>query len=74
VPDEPNYRAMSAAVSRLRHERKWTYDKLAEASGVSRRSVIAIELGHSIGTIDSWWRLARAFGITFSELALALDE
>jgi putative transcriptional regulator len=74
VSDEPNVSAMRLALGRARHERGWTYDELAEASGVSRRSVVAIEVGTSGGTIDSWWRLSRALGFTFSELALSLEE
>jgi putative transcriptional regulator len=62
----------------MRHERKWTYDNLAEQSGVSRRSLVALETGDKVrpsnGSVETWYRLAKAFDVPIGDLLGALDR
>jgi DNA-binding XRE family transcriptional regulator len=55
-------------LGRLRNDRQWSYDTLAEKTGVSRRTLIAMETGTTNGRLDSWFRIAQAFGISIAEL------
>lgn len=82
VPLQPNaspdFEALRHRLSTLRAERGWTYDELAERSGVSRATLVTIETGatrnrrpnspSSRGSLESWWRIARAFEMPLSEL------
>ncbi|MCH6161478.1 helix-turn-helix transcriptional regulator [Streptomyces marispadix] len=61
-PPEPDLEAMRLELSRLRAERGWTYDELAERSGLARRTLIEIEQGRTIGTLKTWHALAHALG------------
>lgn len=80
----PNFVALRVRLGRLRAERDWTYDDLAERSGVSRATLIAMETGSSRarrpdapasrGSLESWWRVAHAFGIDLGDLLSALDD
>lgn len=61
-------------LSALRHElsiqrnlRGLTYDDLALSSGVSRRTLVAIEVGTSRGSVESWLHICEAFGTTFAQ-------
>lgn len=82
--DSPNFEALRLHLSRLRAERQWTYEQLAERSGVSRATLIAIETASprtrtkgspaSRGSLDTWWRIARAFDMELGDLLSALDE
>ena len=67
APD-PDFAELRFALARLRRERKWTLDQLAERSGVARRSIVQIESGQSNGSVATWYRLSWAFGITIGEI------
>lgn len=54
--------------TRIRAERGWSYDALAERSGVTRRTLISIETGSTRGALDSWFRFAEAFVMPLGEL------
>ena len=61
-------------LSALRHElsiqrdlRGLTYDDLAELSGISRRTLVAIEVGTSRGSVESWLHICEALGTTFAQ-------
>lgn len=45
-----------------------TYDDLAAKSGVSRRTIVAVETGTSPGSMETWFRLATALEIGFDEM------
>ncbi|MFI5534130.1 helix-turn-helix transcriptional regulator [Kitasatospora sp. NPDC051853] len=66
--------ALRTELARLRADRGWTYDQLAERSGLSRRTVIEIEQGRTIGTLATWHALAHAFDVSVGALADKLCE
>ncbi|MFG2825066.1 helix-turn-helix transcriptional regulator [Kitasatospora sp. NPDC048365] len=68
-PPDPNLPALRLEFARLRADRGWTYDELAERSGLSRRTLIEIEQGRTIGTLATWHALAHAFDIPLGDLA-----
>lgn len=53
---------------RLRADRGWTLDILAGMSGVSRQALGQIEIGRSIPSLGTLWKIARAFEVPFSTL------
>lgn len=69
-------------LSALRHElsvqrdsRGLTYDDLSASSGVSRRTLVAIEVGTSRGSVESWLHICEALGTTFAEfVASSVDS
>ncbi|GGR28948.1 helix-turn-helix transcriptional regulator [Agromyces mediolanus] len=81
---EPNFDALRLRLSVLRAERELTYEQLAERSGVSRATLIAMETGSprsrrpeqpaSRGSLESWWRIAHALDVDLGDLLASLDE
>ncbi|MFE5109438.1 helix-turn-helix transcriptional regulator [Streptomyces sp. NPDC056663] len=67
-PPEPNPTALRLSLSHLRAQHGWSYDHLASRSGLSRRTLIEIEQGRTIGTLATWHALAHAFSIPLGEL------
>jgi transcriptional regulator with XRE-family HTH domain len=55
-------------VARYRYRRQMTQDELAEASGLSVSAVKSIERGVRTGRLSTLSRLARALGVTTSDL------
>ena len=74
LPPDPNLDALHEELRRRRAERGWSYDDLAERSGLSRRTLIEIEQGRTIGTLATWHALAHAFAVPFGTLAQVLCE
>jgi putative transcriptional regulator len=70
----PNYEALRRALSALRAERNYTYERLAELSGLSRTAVINLEVGNRFGTLASWFALTHAFDVPFGDFMRHLDE
>lgn len=72
TPSTPQEDALTGAVSanlkRLRTERGWSMDRLAERSQVSKAMLHQIESGKSVPTIAVVWRLADGLKVPFSEL------
>ncbi|MEC4020338.1 helix-turn-helix transcriptional regulator [Streptomyces sp. H27-D2] len=58
----------------MRSERGWTYDELAHHSGLSRRTLIEIEQGRTIGSLKSWHALAHALNVSGDYLFAALCD
>lgn len=54
----------------LRAERDWSQQHLAEALGVSRQSVNAIETGKYDPSLPLAFRIADVFGMTIEEIFL----
>lgn len=61
-------RAVGVNLKRLRSERQWSMDQLAERSRVSKAMLHQIEAGKSVPTIAVVWRLADGLKVPFSEL------
>lgn len=69
---DPNFEALRLTLARLRDERGWSFDELAERSGVSRRTLIEMEHGQSNGRLESWFRIAEAFETPLGDLVRVL--
>lgn len=67
LPD-PDFDALRLELARLRADACWTYDQLAERTGLSRRTLIEIEQGRTVGTLNTWHALAHALGVSFDHL------
>ncbi len=52
----------------LRTERGYSLDMLAGLSGVGRQTLGQIELGRTVPTLGTLWKIARAFDVPFSVL------
>lgn len=52
----------------LRKERNWTQEDLADASGISTRSISSIENGHFSITLENIEKLAKAFRMKLKDL------
>jgi transcriptional regulator with XRE-family HTH domain len=61
-------------VAKLRRERDLTQEQLAEKAGVSRNHIADIELGTRNTGVWSFFLLARALGVTVSELFRGLPS
>lgn len=67
-PPDPDFDALRLELARLRAAAGLTYEQLAERAGLSRRTVIEIEQGRTIGTLKTWHALAHALGASFDDL------
>ena len=68
----PDLRALGAEIALLRHERGWSIDRLAEGSGVHRKTVIEIEAGRVAAKISTLHAIAHALGVPLTELVVPL--
>ena len=68
LPPDPDFDALRMELARRRADAGLTYDQLAERTGVSRRTLIEIEQGRTIGTLKTWHALAHALGTSFDTL------
>ena len=69
---EPDFEALRLELSRQRAARGWTYDELAERTGINRRTLVAIETGERQGRLDSWHRIAQAMDVEIGDLLKSL--
>ncbi|MGW0902888.1 helix-turn-helix transcriptional regulator [Streptomyces sp. NPDC002853] len=67
-PPDPNLTALRLELARLRAERGWSYDELADRSGLARRTLIEVEQGRTIGSLKTWHALAHAFAVPVDQL------
>ncbi len=72
VANEGAPRAIGGTLRRLRTQRGLSLERLSAKSGVSRAMLSQIELGQSVPTINSVWKIAQALELPFS--ALLNDE
>ena len=70
----PNYLALRRALSTRRAELGLTYEALAEAAGLSRTGVINLELGNRLGSLGTWFALAKALDVPFGRLMEYLED
>lgn len=59
---DANLGALRLRLSQERGKRGWSYDVLAERTGLARRTLINLETDKTTGTVDSWYKVAQAFG------------
>lgn len=70
----PNYEALRHELSRLRADRGYTYDKMAELTGLSRTVLVNLETGHTRGSLETWHRVAHALAVPLADLVGHLDR
>ena len=58
----------------LRLSRGWTQEQLAEYADLHVSYIVLLEKGANRATIETLEKLAKAFGISISELVHSLDE
>ena len=76
VPDRPSVEEETTELDaivgenlkRLRTERGWTLDILAGMTGVGRQTLGQVELGRTVPSLGTLWKIATAFGVPFSSL------
>ncbi|GDY32962.1 XRE family transcriptional regulator [Gandjariella thermophila] len=61
-------RAIAANVRAARAARRWSLDRLAALSGLSKGVLVAIEQGRGNPSIGTLWRIAEAFGTGLAQL------
>ncbi|MCQ6556880.1 helix-turn-helix transcriptional regulator [Streptomyces sp. C10-9-1] len=72
-PDpDPDLDALRQELARLRGDRGWSYDELATRTGLSRRTLIEIEQGRTIGSLATWHALGHAFDVPLGGLFATL--
>lgn len=59
---------VAKTIKRIRKDRKWSLDKTALATGVSKAMLGQIERGESSPTLALLWKIANGFHISFSQL------
>lgn len=74
LPPEPNLDALRLQLARLRGVRGWSYDELAKRTALSRRTLIEIEQGRTVGSLATWHALGHAFDVPLGGLFAALCE
>ncbi|MGD8216263.1 helix-turn-helix domain-containing protein [Aestuariimicrobium sp. Y1814] len=64
----PDLRALGVEVARLRKESRFSIDRLAEAAGVHRKTIIEVEAGRVAAKISTLHGIAHALGVPLTEL------
>lgn len=60
--------ALGHEIARLRHAAGWSIDRLADATGLARRTIINVEAGTQVPKIDTLHAIAHALDIPLPEL------
>ena len=68
VVEDPDLTQLRVVLTAARRRAGWTYEQLAARSGVSRQTLINVASGRHRGTLKTWLKLARAFGVSLDEL------
>lgn len=66
--------AVSQRISRLRKNREFTFDALAQRADVSKGTLVQIEQGRANPSISTLCRLAVALGVSVSDLVSAVNN
>ena len=64
----PKLHALGIKVANLRHEKGWSIDRLAEESGVGRRTIINLEGAIKTPRIDTLFVVAQALDVRLADL------
>lgn len=65
---------MQNLVAQLRREQNMRQEELAKAVGISRQSIIAIEKGRSVPSLEVALRIARCFGVPVETVFLSAER
>jgi transcriptional regulator with XRE-family HTH domain len=65
---KPLSRALGWRVRQLREAKRWTQEQLAEHADLDRSYIAGIEAGLRNPSIQSIWKVAKAFEVTLSVL------
>ncbi|MET8134090.1 helix-turn-helix transcriptional regulator [Streptomyces sp. NPDC005251] len=74
LPPDPDFTALRVEFARLRGERGWTFDELADRSGLARRTLIDLEHGRTTGSLTTWHTLAHTFDVPIEQLLNTLCD
>lgn len=66
--------AFGQVIQRLREEREWSQETLAEKAERSRNLIARFEQGRSRPTVESLWDIARALGLRPGEIVDLTEE
>lgn len=64
----PDYAALGSEVARIRRNRGWSMEAVAQAAGITRRTVINIENGSKVPRLDTLWAVAIALDVYVGDL------
>lgn len=70
----PDLRALGVAVAQRRRELGWSIDRLAEASGIHRKTIIQIEAGRVSTKVSTLHSIAHALGMPLPDLVGVVCE
>lgn len=73
-PYDPDLARLREAFNARRHASEMSYDDLADASGISRRTLINIGTGATRGDLRTWLILARTWGLSMDDLLAPVWE
>jgi putative transcriptional regulator len=65
---EPDLTKLRAIIIQRRNEKGFTFDELAEESGLSRQTLLNISSGKYHGDLRTWLKLSRTFDVSLDEL------
>jgi transcriptional regulator with XRE-family HTH domain len=74
MPPEAIGEFVGRRVKKLRTDRGWSLEELAQTSGVSRSMLSEIERERANPTLTVTFRIARAFGMTLQDLIGSVEE
>ncbi len=59
---------LAEGLKQLRRQRQWSLDRAATETGVSKAMLGQIERGESSPTLNTLWKIARGYELSFSQL------
>ena len=62
LPADPDLSMLRVIFNTRRQASGWTFEELAERSGVARQTLLNLSSGRYRGDLLTWLRLSRAFG------------
>lgn len=68
LPPNPDLTQLRVIIGRERTRAGLTIEQLAEASGVSRQTILNLGFGKHHGDLKTWLKLSRALGVGLDEL------
>jgi len=64
----PDLTQLRLIFNRYRYESGLTFERLAEASGISRQTLLNLSSGKYRGDLGTWLRLSRVFKVGMDEM------